>query len=60
MSMRTKVVIDRNGKIVTEVLDRGNHLCSEVYKVTSAVGRQESDETIGPECDTQSETQGGV
>jgi len=58
--MRTKVIIDQEGKITTEVLDRGNHLCSEVYKVTSAVGRQISDEEIGPECDTQTETNGGA
>lgn len=44
------------GKVVTEVLDRQEHLCSKVYQVTNAVGKQLSDEEIGPECDTQIET----
>jgi hypothetical protein len=57
MSMQFKVVIRKDGKIVTEVTDRGQHLCSEVYKVTNAVGRQLSDETIGPECDKVDEVQ---
>ena len=56
-SMRYKTVIDREGKIVTEVLDRGSHLCSKIYQVTNALGRQVSDEEIGPECDTTTEIQ---
>ncbi len=60
MAMKFKAVIDQDGKVVTEVLDRGEHLCSAVYQVTSAVGKQESDENIGPECDTQTETNGGA
>ncbi len=58
-SMKGKTTIKKDGKIITEVLDRGNHLCSEVYKVTNAVGKQLSDEEIGPECDTQTETTSG-
>jgi hypothetical protein len=57
MAMKFKAVIKQDGKIVTEVLDRGQHLCSEVYKVTNAVGRQLSDEEIGPECDKVDEIQ---
>jgi hypothetical protein len=57
MAMKFKAVIKKDGKIVTEVLDRGQHLCSEVYKVTNAVGRQLSDEEIGPECDKVNEVQ---
>ncbi len=56
--MRFKAVIDKEGKIVTEVLDRGQHLCSEVYKVTNAVGKQLSDEEIGPDCDKVNEISG--
>lgn len=44
------------GTVVTEVIDRQEHLCSTVYNITNAVGRQLSDEEIGPECDTQVET----
>lgn len=53
--MEFKVVIDKKGEVVTEVLDRGSHLCSEIYKVTNSVGKQLSDEEIGPECDTVNE-----
>ena len=58
MTMKFKAVIDKHGKIVTEVLDRGNHLCTEVYKVTNSVGRQLSDENIGPDGDTVHEITG--
>lgn len=56
--MKFKVVIKKDGTVVTEVLDRGSHLCSEVYRVTNAVGKQLSDEEIGPECDSVHEVQG--
>ena len=56
--MKFKMTFKKDGTIVTEVLDRGQHLCSEVYKVTNAVGKQLSDEEIGPECDSVHETQG--
>jgi len=50
--MKFKATIRKDGKIVTEVLDRNQgELCSQIYKVTNAVGKQESDEHIGPECD---------
>jgi hypothetical protein len=48
-----------SGNVVTEVLDRQEHLCSTVYQITNAVGKQLSDEEIGPECDTQIETTTG-
>lgn len=44
------------GQVVTEVIDRQEHLCSTVYNVTNALGRQISDEDTGPECDPQTET----
>jgi protein-arginine kinase len=53
--MKFKAVIKQDGTVVTEVLDRGQHLCGEVYKVTNAIGKQLSDEEIGPECDTVNE-----
>jgi hypothetical protein len=56
--MKFTATIKKDGKVVTEVIDRGSHLCSEVYKVTTAVGRQLSDEEIGPECDTVTEVSG--
>lgn len=56
--MKFKATIRKDGKVVTEVLERGPHLCSEVYKVTNAVGKELSDEQIGPECDTVTEVSG--
>jgi hypothetical protein len=44
-------IINKDGTIITEVVDRGEHLCSDVLKITSAVGRQISDVEIGPEGD---------
>ena len=56
--MKMEVFIYEDGKVVTQVMDRGSHLCSEVYRVTNAVGKQLSDEEIGPECDSVHEVQG--
>ena len=50
--MLVKTTINKkDGKLRTEVVDRGEHLCSAVYKVSNLVGTQESDEEIGPEGD---------
>jgi hypothetical protein len=57
-AMKFTVLIKTDGTVVTEVVDRGEHLCSEVYRVTNAVGKQLSDEEIGPECDSVHEVQG--
>lgn len=54
--MLVKATIKKDGVVVTEVVDREEHLCSSVYKVTNAVGKQLSDEETGPECDPQMET----
>jgi hypothetical protein len=52
MTLKFQAIIKKDGKVVTEVLERGKHLCSEVYKVTNSVGRQLSDEETGPEGDS--------
>ncbi len=49
--MRVLARIAKDGKVTNEVLDREEHLCSKVYEITSRLGKQLSDETIGPECD---------
>jgi hypothetical protein len=59
MGMRFKATIKNDGQVVTEVLERGEHLCTEVYKVTNAVGRQMSDEETGPEGDRVEEINSG-
>jgi hypothetical protein len=50
--MIVKATIKPNGEVLTEVIDRQQDLCSKVYQVTNALGRQLSDEDTGPECDT--------
>lgn len=56
--MIVKATIKRNpaGQVVNEVLDRQHHLCQTVYNITNAIGKQLSDEEIGPDCDTVVET----
>jgi hypothetical protein len=56
--MKVKFIIDTEGQVVTEVVDRQGHLCSTVYKVTNAVGKQISDEETGPEGDSVHEING--
>lgn len=57
--MEFKAIIKKSGEVVTEVIDRQEHLCSEIYKVTNAMGRQVSDEETGPECDRVEEINSG-
>lgn len=57
--MKFEMIIQKNGNVVSEVLDRQDSICSNIKKVTNAVGRELSDEHIGPECDRVEEIQGG-
>lgn len=47
--------IKKNGQVITEVINREDSVCSNIKKVTNAVGRELSDEHIGPECDKVNE-----
>lgn len=47
--MEFDVLIAKDGKVVVEVLDRGQHLCEDIYKVTNRMGTQLSDEEL-PDC----------
>lgn len=47
---RYSYTIKADGTIVTEVLDRGGHVCSSVRAITNSLGKQLSDEETGPEC----------
>lgn len=49
--MKFEVIIKDDGTMVTEVLDRQDSICSNIKRVTNAVGKEMSDEHIGPECD---------
>lgn len=54
--MEFKFIIKPDGKVETEVINRGEEHCSEIHRVTNAIaGRTLSDEQIGPECDTVEE-----
>jgi len=54
--MRVRAIINKDGTVINEVIDRQEHLCSKVYTITGALGKQLSDEETGPECDPQIET----
>jgi hypothetical protein len=47
MIIETRIFPD--GKVVTEVLDRQNHMCGEIYRVTARMGQLVSDEEL-PDC----------
>jgi hypothetical protein len=50
--MEFKVTIKPDGKLITEVINRGSEHCTEIHRVTNAIaGRELSDEQIGPDCD---------
>jgi len=42
--MKIKITIDATGQVITEVVDRFEHLCSSVYRITDAVNKQLDDE----------------
>jgi hypothetical protein len=50
--MEFKMIIWPDGKIDTEVINRGAEHCHEIHTFTNALpGRELSDEQIGPDCD---------
>lgn len=50
--IRYEMKIDKEGKIVTEVLHRDTEgECAKILGVTAGLGKQVSDEPIGPGCD---------
>ena len=53
--MRFKTIIDKSGKITNEVIDREGQDCSNLLKITNSLGRQMSDERIGPDDDKVNE-----
>lgn len=57
--MEFKLRIKKDGTMVTEVLNRGTVECSTIRQVTSALGVEQSDDVIGPECDKVEEVLGG-
>lgn len=57
--MKFDMVILPNGNVVTEVIDRQDSICSNIKRVTNAVGQELSDEHLGDDCDKVEEIQGG-
>lgn len=49
--MEFDVAIHKDGKVIVEVTDRKEHLCTDIYKVTARLGKQLSDEEL-PDCAT--------
>ena len=37
--MEYKVIVDNEGKITTDVLNRGTHKCNDILQVTQSFGR---------------------
>lgn len=57
--MEMLVRIKKSGQVISEVTDRGDTICSNAKKITNAVGKELSDEHIGPECDKVEEVDAG-
>lgn len=56
MIIEARIMAD--GTLVTEVTDRQQHMCGEIYRITERMGTLISDEEL-PDCaPTQHETQG--
>lgn len=56
--MRFEMIINTDGNVVTEVLDRQDSVCSNIKRVTNAIGREESDEHLPDgKCDRVEERQ---
>lgn len=49
MKMDFQVTIKQDGQTIVEVLDRKEHLCADIYKLTARLGTQTSDEEL-PDC----------
>jgi hypothetical protein len=57
MIIETRIKAD--GTIIPEVLNRENHMCAEIYRMTQRMGTLVSDEEL-PDCSpTQHEVLGG-
>jgi hypothetical protein len=57
--MEYEAIIEKDGRIITEVIDRGTHQCNTIKQLTNELGREVSDEQIGPECDRVEEITAG-
>ena len=56
--MKFKNIIRKDGSVIVEVVERDGQNCSEILKTTQSIGKQVSDETIGPDCDRVEEING--
>ena len=50
--MQGRTIIQKDGKIVTEVLNREGGDCKEVRRITERLGTEMGEEITGPDCDT--------
>jgi len=57
--MRLEFIIDTDGDVQTEVLDREGENCANALVVAQALGTVTSDERTGPDCDEVHEGMGG-
>ena len=50
-------IIKTDGQVITSVIERGSTECGRIKQFTDGLGREMSDERIGPECDDVHEVQ---
>ena len=53
--MRGQFIIDEDGTLTVEVLDREGQDCRNILKLTERLGKQVGEETTGPYCDSVQE-----
>lgn len=49
--MKYEQIIDKQGAIVTNILDRQGENCSNIYRITQNMGETTDDVRTGPDCD---------
>lgn len=54
--MRVKTIIQKDGTVVNEVIDREGQDCKNVLKITELIGQETEHEITGPDCDSVHET----
>ena len=54
--MKGRTIIKKDGRIITEVLERQGDDCKDVTKLTQGLGKQTREDVTGPDCDVAHET----
>jgi hypothetical protein len=49
--MKYEQIVSKDGKIVTNILDRQGENCGNIYHITQNMGQTVDDVRTGPDCD---------